>query len=888
MSHKEQTNSKPVRKHGYRRAFKRILFLLTCIVLLIFFGVPLYLSSAGGTRFLFNKINASVDGQVQADDFSMGWFKGVKLTNLSYADSAGNTAVSINNFHAHPKYTALLSGKIKLGKTVVDNPNIQVKVPAVQPVSNGPEQVQSTSPTQKPPTESGDLIPVLPVHQIDLELINGSATIELADRSQKLLLTNIASKVQFNQADASGAMDVAMNINNDASVSTKGNVDLDKTGWTIQGGEFDVKVSKLQIADLKPLFALAGEELDMAGELNADMTVAIEDNAVRQLKGNAVISNFEQGGIVFTEPLIIDADVSEIEEGLQIKTLKVQSQFCRLDCTGTQTSLDYSIDADLKQTQRFVGQFTDIGNLSMAGLFSAHGKAGFGDDVTTISGNGDLKQFQIQKAVAATAVTDAQLDFDFALDDVKQQLRITRVSLTGTPGTVKLSNVIVPMSEQADKMLSMDIAAVLEMQKAWPFAQILLDDFYDIEILGQVDTACSIKTSDNQIHLLTENTTADNLRITIPDTEPFVQDKVMLKADILLDTDNKTIDIRKLDVEGARGEALIKVTKGAVKKKISNAQTRINGDFEVEYDWQAVSAFAAPYLPEGLHVRGKRKDAFHFESVYPTARPEQMTENLNGGGSLGFEAADYFGLNFGPTALNLNIQKGVVNFEIPPTTVNEGILQIAGKVDLNEQPRFLRLTRPMQVLDKIHINDTMTRLLLIYTNPIYVDATKASGIASFSCRQMAIPLSGEDKNRMLIDGTFQVDQLKMRAGSFTKQLLALFDESDTVMMTVRPTDFLLKNGFLSYQDMQIDVEDNPLNFRGRIGLDQSLAMSVQLPWTIGLDSVKTDRPAQQERIIAPIKGTLSKPELDTTRFLEIQGRMLIEQEVRKQLERLLK
>ena len=313
----------------------------------------------------------------------------------------------------------------------------------------------------------------------------------------------------------------------------------------------------------------------------------------------------------------------------------------------------------------------------------------------------------------------------------------------------------------------------------------------------------------------------------------------------------------------------------------------MNGQFEAEYDWQVLSAFASAYLPEGLAVKGKRKSTLHFDSEYPTDNPEQMIANLNADGVVGFDSAEYLGMNFGPTELNANVRKGVLNLQIPQTMVNEGTLQFVGSIDLTAESRFLRSTEPMLILDKIHLNDTLTELLLLYTNPLFVDASETSGIASFSCAELAIPLSAEDQAQMTIRGRFQIDSLRMRAGDFMSQLLTLLQTRDTVTMTVHPTDFVLADNFLSYEDMQVDIDDNPLNFKGRIGLDKTLSMTVQLPWTTDFHSVKTDRPSQ-DRITVPIEGSLDHPEIDTGKFIEKQGKELIEQEIMKQLDRLFK
>ncbi|OQY06857.1 MAG: hypothetical protein B6I25_03110 [Planctomycetales bacterium 4572_13] len=170
MCDKMQAQDTANRKGRGVRILKLGLMAVVCIVLLLFFGVPLFLSSSFGTGFLLDQINSSVDGQVQMDGFSIGWFKGIKLTGLSYADTAGNTSVKVRRIETRPKYISLLGGKVKLGKTVIDQPRIHLKVPAEQDIAE--EAKTSSAKLDAPP-------PVFPVNQVDLELVNGSVTVEL-------------------------------------------------------------------------------------------------------------------------------------------------------------------------------------------------------------------------------------------------------------------------------------------------------------------------------------------------------------------------------------------------------------------------------------------------------------------------------------------------------------------------------------------------------------------------------------------------------------------------------------------------------------------------------------------------------------------------------------
>jgi hypothetical protein len=70
--------------------------------------------------------------------------------------------------------------------------------------------------------------------------------------------------------------------------------------------------------------------------------------------------------------------------------------------------------------------------------------------------------------------------------------------------------------------------------------------------------------------------------------------------------------------------------------------------------------------------------------------------------------------------------------------------------------------------------------------------------------------------------------------------------------------------------MQMDVGDNPVNFRGVIGLDKSLNMSVTLPYTTAGKTARVGKEVEGERISLPLKGTVDKPELDLGKLLEEQ------------------
>ncbi len=848
----------PVKGHksGKIRLLKWILIGSAGLLLLIFFMTPLYLSSAGGTRMLLGRINSSVDGQVQMDDFSIGWFKGVKLTNLSYDDSAGNTSVTVRRIETQPKYTSLLGGKVKLGKTVVEGPRVYLKVP------EKPESLPDTKVPAGVAEESTKPAPVFPVQQIDLELIDGAATIELVgDVPQTVYFANIASTVQIAEAGKPSTVDISMDVDEASKISAKGTATPSKKGWTLKEGDFEVQISKLQLASLKPLFALAGQEMDMAGELNADATIQIGNNEIRQLKADAVITGFAQGTgeqrTVFDQPVKLSALITGDENAMTIERARVESSFCTVNCSGSMDTINYTVQADLEQTQKFAGQFADMQGLATEGDLSLQGKLELTEDRIGVSGAGKITKLVAKKDGVQTPVTDVQMDFDCAVDKKANQFRLASVNMMATPGTVNIANVVLPLSEEAAKTISADAQAKLDLAKTWPFVQVFADLPKDVQLAGLLDSAVKVTTEESRVRLLTEKTQITQLKITRPDSEPFQQEKVSLTGDIILDTDNQTVDIRKLDMQAADGQSLIKISKGKVEKTISKDTTKLSGDFQAQYDLKTISAFASAYLPEGLAMEGKRSDRLHFESQYPTAQPELMKANLNAVGTIGFDKAQYQGLNFGKTEVALNVKQGQATIDIPDADVNGGKVRFAGDINLTEKPMMLRLrksTQSTQVVENVKIDDVISAKLLQYLNPVFAKGTGVTGTANLSCDTLAIPLGGGTPKDINLIGSIGLTDVHLNS-----PLLGLFKEALKTegldLFTIPASAFTVKDGLVEYADMPMMFgKDFGLHFGGAIGLDKSLAMNIKVP-------------VKDKTHIVALGGTLDRPKLDLTKLL---------------------
>jgi hypothetical protein len=193
------------------------------------------------------------------------------------------------------------------------------------------------------------------------------------------------------------------------------------------------------------------------------------------------------------------------------------------------------------------------------------------------------------------------------------------------------------------------------------------------------------------------------------------------------------------------------------------------------------------------------------------------------------------------------------------------------------------------VAKDVQINKETTEKLLMYVNPIFANAVNVSGVANFGCEKLAIPLGGAAGKDIEVIGTISMNNVRLEASDLLGQILSAGGGGPGgQVITIHPTKFVLQDGFLRYDDMQVDVGDNPINFKGVIGLDKSLNMTVTLPYTVDGRTVRVGKDTVGQRVSVSLKGTIQKPELDLGGLLQDQLKKQLEEQLRKGLERILR
>ena len=291
----DRSQNKPsVRKNKKSRRWLWLFAGLLVVLALVLALTPVYLSSDGFRRMIQAKIDRSTGGTAGIGRLTVGWLKGVRISDFSFSDEAGWTRVSINGIDAHPHLGALLSGTLSLGETVVDTPRIEIDLrkrpaPAVAQPSGVPEP---------PSPKAAGLMLVT-----DVVINDGS--VHLTDTSGKTVqVANLDSRVSVRPPGQASHFEVDMVVadaGHEATVSANSTVTPAKsTGWTLKGtsGDIVVEVNDLKLDSLAPLFDLAGVELQAKGRVSADLKSTLQDGKLESVTAAIAGRDLDVGGTV--------------------------------------------------------------------------------------------------------------------------------------------------------------------------------------------------------------------------------------------------------------------------------------------------------------------------------------------------------------------------------------------------------------------------------------------------------------------------------------------------------------------------------------------------------------------------------------------------------------
>ncbi len=388
----------------------------------------------------------------------------------------------------------------------------------------------------------------------------------------------------------------------------------------------------------------------------------------------------------------------------------------------------------------------------------------------------------------------------------------------------------------------------------------------------EFSTVGLIKAAVGDKNLLPEKMVSSIKNITVTEAECLIRDSALLK------NSPANQNLKK---------QLLKISRGNFKMKRIANNTNITGSCDVIYDWQKLSSSMSENWPKNLSLIGNRIDKLEFVTNY-NDDIKQLLLNLKATVGIGWDWAVYSGIEIGEVDTKIVIEKNIAKL-LPFTAVAKdgGKVSFAGSLSL-EEPMVFEITDPIQILDEVAINEDISNQLLMYVNPIFAKTIDVSGKIDLNCEKLILPLTDFNANDVQMISTIAIEQLQLKGSSLLNRIVsAAGSRVNQQNMRIRPTQILLANGAISYDDMQLDVGDNPINFRGTVWMDKKMDMEVILPYTLAGTTASTKKTTKGKRIILPIEGTVDQPELNIEKMAQQQLSEILETELLNQLEKLL-
>ena len=968
-----------------------VLIVLLIILILL---VPTYISSSGGTNMLIGKINNAVDGKVTVSDLSVGWFSGVKLTDVKFNDNAGSTQFAAKSISAEPKYLSMLTGSIDIGNTVIEQPNVKIDLAKLPKPVEKEVGGQKATKTEKGPT-------TLPLSRMDFFLNNG--LVNVVDSSGKNPSVQLAGiNTQFSLRPIGQQTTFKLNLlaaNN--PISANGTITPGKErGWQMAGTSGDVKidVDKLDLSSLASVIAIVDPKIVASGIITAKGNIKINDgkfeniqlnangsdikvkapalkgdtfstskltlnvnadskgdnlviqscelqtdwanaafagivpmtfknigellapSSPAQIKGGvnvnlaAVASQLpntlglksdtkinsgtlkaqlntetEQAGKIFTarasvdslkgivagkpaaisQPITIDARIAADKAGaLRIEQLNANASFANANITGTMDAIKYGLDSDLTKMQSELGQFVDFKGYKFAGMINAQGNVALTEKAMASNGKATITSLAITQPNGITASEQAaQLTYNVKLDKTTNVLNIPTFTAKTSFANIEVANAIIPLNEKPTESTDLTVTAKADLAKAMPWLVAFGGMSKDTQFGGILNSKLNITSKGTEYNIVTKDTKISNLSVVAAGKPPFTQSQIDIVADVFVDAAAKTYRIKEMKIVSPAIN--IELTKFS--QTIEKDTSKLQGTVKADYDLAAVSAIASPFMPAGLSVTGKRKDTITFNSQWPASKPDMMMANMNSNVAFGWQSAEYMGLALGPAEMKLTVKNGKMDLAPFNCTANGGMLNFAATADFRKKPTMLQIPSSMQILKDVQINDKIAAALLKNVNPLFAKASNTSGLAQFECKTLAIAIAGGTPYDNKIEATASIQDLKLNSPVLSGliKVLSLLKKGQTFdsTMNLRPSTFVLNNGVLSYDKMQLDIGDMPMYFSGRLGLDDSLKAQVILPVNTRGQIVRTGEGGTGGFPLA-FKGTVSDPKVDTGEILK--------------------
>jgi|GEM_PF-2745585 len=907
-----ETTPAPKKKRTWLKVVLAIVLLIVLLVAL----TPTLLSTGPGTNFVVGQINNRIAGRVAIDDLSLGWFSGMKASGVTISDPGGQQVTRIDTLDTGLTLLGLLtSSDINAGNvtarvaetTLISDASGQTNLqralaPKATPVATPQPQPTPAAPSPQP-ASSGKII------KANLSLLTGKTTWQ-SPNQPLLTIDTLTAKANIDTAGgpltfsantsvrSGDGKPAAISANGDMQVFTHGTL-RDPEQMT---GTGDATITALDLAAITPLLKSLGLDLQLAGTLNSKMLFKAANGAVELTGDNTVAQFAATGGMLKGDTLrsaTIRLPINMKSQGdlLTFSNTQFASDFANVTITGDTTmaslrALNGETVTNLRDAKLTLAGKADIKALAMQLPKTLALREGTTLDrgVATLDGHITTSNAKVQAALAATLndVEGTQAGRRIALEPLT-------VVASATPANNKLTlNANIKMPPTGE---TINITATPQPDDAIKLAGTYnldrltnqLGQFIDLADkrftgLGTIDGTVSYSSNIARANVTVGIQRFQAIMPNAPQQIAPTNLAVVFAADI--DTAKQLITITQDTSIEERDPASGAGNKIHLPKGTTYAYGKtgdINVRATVDYDLARINALAGPFLPEGLQMAGKKSMPISLTGKLADGEGFKKFRNLQlAPTTFSYDRIRVKGVDLAAGEIPLKLENGIMPIGPSKLSANGGAFNLVGRVDLTQDlPAFIleKSNVPYELVSNLGINQEVAAGPLRFL-PLTWGATgkdlnlvNVTGLVTFEVTDAYLPLDYATlQKKGTLNARINIDKLRTDAPIFSQLsgvIGSLFNFGSKGMPVIegdiRNITLVLKDGRVFYDNFVLGADFGRMNFSGSVGLDQTLAMNVE----VGTKSLNVPIPVG-------LGGTTAKPVATVSdRFTKDIGALLL-------------
>jgi translocation and assembly module TamB len=429
-----------------------------------------------------------------------------------------------------------------------------------------------------------------------------------------------------------------------------------------------------------------------------------------------------------------------------------------------------------------------------------------------------------------------------------------------------------------------DASFELDLERASPWLSQLLAGAGGGDLSGQIVGSMRLENQGGTTRLVA-SVAGDNLGVIsraaarTPGSMALVDRKLRVAIDATYDRTAGALRLANGQIEG---EAIQLAAQGSVTGL--NATTEVDITGKLDYDLARLTPILRWYLGNDIRLSGKGPQTFAIRGpldgtlitaapIAEGARPATVPrwrEAMMVDAGIGWQEIQWYDFRVGPGQLRGRLANGRLVVDPIQVALQEGQLTLAPQLYLTADPILMALPKG-PVLKQVRLTPDLCAAGLKFVHPFLAGTTNVDGHVSLDLDGAWIPLSNMRGSQAA--GKMHIHQVEVSGGPLLGDVLPAVLMIQPQKVPLLPeVEFWVQDGRVHHRGVGVQFRETVVSTQGSVGFDETLdivaEMNVPEKW-LGQNVLGTA--LKNQKIKVPIKGTLSRPQIDAQELAKLRA-----------------